>query len=329
MNDRAPIRGRWGLSRRTSLARRDTNLELAGALLTGVILAFALLLLILARVNPEMGAGVRGAVADVLSPVTSVIMAPVRAARAAADGIGRHFSTVEKLRETEAELLAARRKLAESRAMAADLAEAEALLKLRRPERRLVVSAQASAISASGAARQATLAAGRRHGVQPRMPAIADAGLAGRVSDVGLISSRVMLVSDPNSRVPVKVERTGWTGIAAGSGDVDLLFLFDPASATDGLRPGDRLVTSGDGGLFPPGLPVAVITDAKANPPRARPVVRPAALGVLSVEAPWLPPAEPVSTPPAPDEADLPAPAPAPASSPSAAPGPVAGAARP
>jgi rod shape-determining protein MreC len=306
MNDRAPISGRWGSGRRTSFARRDLNLALAGALLTGVILAFALLLLILARVNPELGARVRGAVSDVLSPVTRLIMVPVNGVRALADRAGDHLDTVDKLRDTETALQAAERRLEESAAARARLLETEALLKLRRPERRLVVSAQASALSGSGAVRQATLAAGLRHGVQPRMPAIAAEGLAGRVTDVGLISARVMLLSDPNSRVPVRVERTGWTGIAAGTGEVDLLFLFDPASATDALRAGDRLVTSGDGGLFPPGLPVAIITDAGASPPRARPLVRPAALGVLSIEAPWLPPAEPVAAAPAADEPDQP-----------------------
>lgn len=327
MNDRAPISGRWGLSRRSSFARRDTNLALAGALLTGVILAFALLLLVLARVNPEQGARVRGAVADVLSPVTRVILAPVRAIRAAADGVADHFDTVDQLRAAEAEIEATRAQLAESAALRRRLAEAEGLLKLRRAERRLVASADASVVSASGAVRQATLAAGLRHGVRPRMPVIGAAGLAGRVTDVGLISSRVMLLSDPNSRVPVKVERTGWTGIAAGTGELELLFLFDPASATDSLQIGDRLVTSGDGGLFPPGLPVAVIVDPAANPPLAHPMVRPAALGTLSVEAPWLPPPEPIAAAPAaaePDRVPVPA-APAPATLSSA---PAAGAAR-
>jgi rod shape-determining protein MreC len=64
------------------------------------------------------------------------------------------------------------------------------------------------------------------------------------------------------------------------------------------LRAGDRLVTSGDGGIFPPGVPVAVVTDAAGAPPRARPIARPDGLGYVIVERPYLPPV--ATTPQAP-----------------------------
>lgn len=317
MNERAPISGRLAAGRRSSFARRDTNLKLVGALVSGVVLAFALLLLVLARVDPDQGTRVRGAVVDLLSPVIRVVSLPVKAVRAGAATVRAHLEVVERNRLLEAEIEAARAEAAKARALAEEIARLDALLSLRRPERRLVASGVASAASGSASARLATLSVGYRDGVRPRMPVIAPEGLAGRIQDVGLTASRVMLVSDANSRVPVRVERTGWTGIAQGTGAVDLLFEYDPASATDRLRIGDRLLTSGDGGLFPPGIPVAVIVDAEANPPRARPFVRPSALGAMAVEAPWLPPPELTPADPAPDEADLP-PAPAPSAAPAA-----------
>ena len=84
------------------------------------------------------------------------------------------------------------------------------------------------------------------------MPVIASGGLAGRVTDVGQGASRMMLLADADSRIPVKVLRTGWTGLAVGTGGTLLDFQFDIASGSDRIRVGDRLVTSGDGGLFPP-----------------------------------------------------------------------------
>ena len=318
MNDRAPIGGRWGFQRRSSFARRDANLALAGALVSGALIAFALLLLVLARVDPLMGTRARGAVLDLLSPVIAIVTLPVKAVRAVATTVDEHLGVVRENRALRAGLPAARERAARSTARARDIRRLEQLLPLRGPERRLVASGMASASAATGAQRTATISVGRSDGVRPRMPVIGPSGLAGRVTDVGLGSARGMLVSDGNSRDPARLERTGWTGIAAGTGAIDLPFQFDPASGTDRIRVGDRLVTSGDGGLFPPGLPVAVIVDATANPPRARPFVTPGALTSVSVEAPWLPPPEPVPTDPAPDEADRPLPPQAPAAAASA-----------
>ncbi|WP_448582380.1 rod shape-determining protein MreC [Thermaurantiacus sp.] len=320
MNDRAPLGNRIGVVRRTSFARRDFNLALIGALVSGVIVAFAILLLILARVDPTQGARARGVVLDVLSPAIALVRAPVAGLRTLADRLSDHFRLVERNRALEAELAAARAAAARSAELEAEVARLDALLKLRRPERRLVASGLASASAASSSARTATVSVGRRHGVRPRMPVLASEGLAGRITDTGLVASRMLLLTDPSSRVPVRVERLGWTGIAQGTGGADLLFQHDPQPGGVPLAVGDRLVTSGDGGLFPPGIPVAVITDIEASPPRARPVVRPSALGPVSVEAPWLPPAEPVPTRPAADEPDLPRPPAGPAPAPGEAP---------
>lgn len=312
MKDRPPIGSGWGVARRTSFARRERNLALVRGLAAGALLGVGLVLLLLARVAPETGARLRGATADLLSPLVQAVVAPVRALERVRDALDRHIRTVERLRAAEAELARLRQAAGAARIQRERLAELEALLHVRRAERRLVVTAEAAALAAHGGTRQAVLAAGWRDGVRPRMPAIAPQGLAGRVTDVGLVASRVLLLSDPNSRVPVRVERTGLPGIAAGTGGADLRFLYDPVADLDPPRVGDRLVTSGDGGLFPPGLPVGVVVDAGVHPPRVRPFVRPGALGVLAIEAPWLPPAPPLAVPPAPDEPDQAPPARAP-----------------
>lgn len=302
--NRLPPPNRLRPARRTSFARRDSNLALLGALFAGVVIAFALLMLLLQRVNPDLGTRMRGATADALSPLISVAMAPVEGVRRLGTLIGDHMDVVDKNRELEAELKAAQRRAAETERLASELDRMEALLALRRPERRLVASAVASAVSAEAGQRQAILSAGLSDGVKPRMPVIASGGLAGRVTDVGQGASRMMLLTDADSRIPVKVLRTGWTGLAVGTGGTLLDFQFDIASGSDKIRVGDRLVTSGDGGLFPPGIPVAVIIDAEANPPRARPLANPTGLGTVMIEAPWLPPPSFVAVPPAAPEAD-------------------------
>lgn len=299
-------------ARRTSFARRDSNLALLGALFAGVVLAFALLLLLLQRVNPELGARMRGATADALSPVISVARAPVEGVRRIGAAIGEHRNVVAENRRLKAELATAEARAAETAKLAAEVKRMDALVGLKRPERRLVASAVASAVSAGAGQRQAIISAGLNDGVRPRMPVIAAEGLAGRVTEVGRGAARMMLLTDADSRVPVKVLRTGWTGLAVGTGGTLMEFQFDIASGTDRIRVGDRLVTSGDGGLYPPGVPVGVIVDADSNPPRARPLANPTGLGAVMVEAPWLAPPAIVAAAPAPGERDLPvAPAPA------------------
>ena len=296
---------RFRASRRTSFARRDSNLALLGAVLAGVVLAFALLLLAVQRVNPELGSRIRGATADALSPLISVARAPVEAGRRVGDTVREHLRVVERNAALETQLKSATERASKSELLAAEVKRLEALIALKRPERRVVASGVSAAnMSAVAGQRDAIISAGLSDGVHPRMPVIAADGLAGRVTDVGMGASRMMLLTDGDSRVPVRVLRTGWTGLAVGTGGTLLEFQYDIASGSDKIRVGDRLVTSGDGGLFPPGVPVAVIIDAETNPPRARPLANPTGLGPVMVEAPWLAPPTFVAAPPAAAEAD-------------------------
>jgi len=291
--------------RRTSFARRDSNLALLGALVSGVILAFALLLLVIQRVNPEQGSRMRGATLDALSPLISVARAPADAIRGIGGFFSDHWRVVQANRRLEAELAAASVRADKADVLALELKRLELLIGLRRPERRLVASGVASSASATAGLRSATISVGATDGVRPRMPVIASDGLAGRVTDTGRGAARIMLLTDANSRVPVKVVRNGWAGLAVGTGGTLLDFAYDIVSGTDALRVGDRLVTSGDGGLFPPGIPVAVIVRIDQNPPRARPLANPAGLGPIMVEAPWLPAPALVPATAAPSEPDL------------------------
>ncbi|MFA7439363.1 MAG: rod shape-determining protein MreC [Sphingomonadaceae bacterium] len=298
-------------ARRRGFARRDSNLALLAALFTGIILALAVLLLVLQRVNPALGQQVRGAMVDALQPLLSVAHAPVAAARDIGDTIGAHWRLVDKNAALEAELAENRAAVARTRLLEQQVRELEALIGLRRPERRVVAATVAAAAPAVAARRTAIIGAGLKAGVRPRMPVIAADGLAGRVTEVGQNAARIMLLTDANSRVPVKVMRTGWTGLAIGTGGTLLEFSYDIASGSDRIRVGDRLVTSGDGGLYPPGIPVAVIIDARASPPRARALANPTGLGAVIVEASWLAPPEILPVSPAIPEADVPASAPA------------------
>lgn len=101
---------------------------------------------------------------------------------------------------------------------------------------------------------------GTRFGVHPQQPVLDANGVVGQVFRALPFSSEIMLITDPNHAIPVQVNRNGLLTIAVGSGQLNKLNLpFLPNNAD--IRPGDLLITSGLGGTFPSGYPVAVVDD--------------------------------------------------------------------
>jgi rod shape-determining protein MreC len=98
--------------------------------------------------------------------------------------------------------------------------------------------------------------AGSEHGVAIGNPVMSDHGLVGRVVGVTHGASRVLLLTDMSSRTPVMVERTNARAILTGDGGADPKMAY--LRGVDPLKVGDRVLTSGDGGVFPRGLPVGV-----------------------------------------------------------------------
>ena len=89
--------------------------------------------------------------------------------------------------------------------------------------------------------------------------ALVDAsGVVGQVIETGLTTSQAILISDPDHTLPVVVNRNGLRTVAFGTGEYDRLDLPFLTNNAD-IRPGDLLVTSGLGGAFPAGYPVAVV----------------------------------------------------------------------
>lgn len=100
---------------------------------------------------------------------------------------------------------------------------------------------------------------GRDAGVYIGQAVIDARGLVGQVIEVSAYFSRVMLITDSTHAVPVQVNRNGVRAIAEGTGMIDELTLSHVASTMD-IKVGDLLITSGLGGTFPTGYPVAVVT---------------------------------------------------------------------
>jgi len=125
---------------------------------------------------------------------------------------------------------------------------------------------------------------GAVNGVFKGQAVLDDKGLIGQTTYVGPWSAEVILITDPEHAVPVRIERTGLRTIAVGAGDTTSLALpYLPANAD--ISSGDLLVTSGLGGVFPEGYPVARVTEVHRDAVQPLAQVRAAPLAHLDSDS--------------------------------------------
>ena len=115
---------------------------------------------------------------------------------------------------------------------------------------------------------QVVINKGELHDIYPGQPLVDADGVMGQIVHAGPYSSTAILITDTAHAIPVQVNRNGLRSIALGSGSIDRLELpYIPNSAD--IRPGDLLITSGLGGHFPPGYPVATVVAVQNDPGNA------------------------------------------------------------
>lgn len=125
---------------------------------------------------------------------------------------------------------------------------------------------------------------GAANGVFAAQAVLDDKGLIGQTTHIGPWSAEVILITDPEHAVPVRVERTGLRTIAVGAGDATSLALpYLPGNAD--IRAGDLLVTSGLGGVFPEGYPVARVTEVHRDSVQPLAQVRAAPLAHIDTDS--------------------------------------------
>ena len=272
--------------RRSTAMRREQNLALVGAVVSGAVIATGLLLVVVARVNPDGAARMRGVMLDLVTPVWSVVRAPFDGVGRAADWASDYLGAVDRNRRLAAELIVARAELQRAAADRRTLATLKRLDKVADPARTLIGTVRIVSATSGSVVRSAMIAAGRRDRVIPGLPVIGADGLIGRTIEAGSISARVLLLTDPASRIPVIIVRTGQAALVVGT-NRPLLELRDKVGADLPLRAGDRLVTSGDGGVFPPGVPVGTIIGPQ-EPVQVRPAAHPVGAAYVRIEAAYM-----------------------------------------
>ena len=275
-------------NRRPGFSRRAQYGLFLGYVIAVAGILFAVLLLVIARVDPQGFSTLRGAALDATAPVSSGGRSVVRLFTGGGQSIGDYFSAAAKNAELRRELAASRRRLVEARAIEFENRRLRRLLKLSETVSSPVTTARIVGSTLDSSRRLATLSAGSSDGVRPGQPVRAPEGLIGRILETGRWASRVLLITDGGSNVPVQLVRNGTPAIASGRGDglIDLKTLEVGESP---FKRGDIVVTSGIGGVYPPLVPVAVVVRANRDATVARPLADPARIDFAIVETIYQP----------------------------------------
>ena len=182
----------------------------------------------------------------------------------------------------------ARIRLKEAEAVRQENVRLKALLGFRESEIKPVAVARLVGSSASSTRRFAYLGAGRDQGVRVGMPVRSPRGIVGRVLEVGEDSSRVLLLADSESVIPVRRSRDKVVAFAEGRGDGRLRIRLINLGINP-LKKGDVFVTSGAGGYYQPGIAVAILQQITPDGGIAAVISDPAATDFVAVDPIWQP----------------------------------------
>jgi rod shape-determining protein MreC len=273
---------RPGWSRRAQYSLFFSFLAVVAGLVVGLIL------LMLSLVAPQSYATVRGAALDATAPISGALNEVASTVTGLASGAGDYWDAASQNGELKRERAALMRRMVEARAILEENQQLKAALQLRDRSRDAVAAGRVVGSSFESPRRFAIISVGRSDGVQIGMPVRAPEGLIGRIIDAGATASRVLLVSDRANIIPARILKGGQPVISTGRGDgtIDVRPL---EVGKNPFEPGDIIVTSGTGGLYPPLIPIAKVIRLDDDGAIALPIADPSRVSFAIVEPPYEP----------------------------------------
>lgn len=206
---------------------------------------------------------------DMVSPMVDVLVVPARAIAGVYDyfrGLKNVYKDNQALREENKRLLSLYDK---SKVLEVENKLLSNLLNYVPPADAKYMTARVVAEEGDGFSHSVIAYTNGLESVHKGQVALGERGVVGRVDRVGKMYSKVILITDINSKIPVMVERTRVRGILAGDNTPNPKMVFIPLDAE--LNVGDRIITSGVAGVFPPGLPVGRVSSIEKNNVKIKP----------------------------------------------------------
>lgn len=268
--------------RHSSFSKRAQYTLFTGYIAAGVGTLAGALLLALSLWQPQFLSGLRGTAQDAALPATSTVAAARTESKGLIATVRGYLRAGSQNAALKREVEIARIRLKEAEAVKQENARLKTLLGIRDGEVRPVAIARLVGSTAASTRRFAYLGAGSAQGVTVGMPVVSPRGVVGRILEVGRNSSRVLLLLDSESVLPVRRSNDDLVAFAEGRGD-SLLRIKLINLGLNPLKVGDLFLTSGAGGYYQPGSAVAILTEKTADGGLARVVSDPAATDFVAV----------------------------------------------
>ncbi|WP_052071712.1 rod shape-determining protein MreC [Sphingopyxis sp. MWB1] len=250
--------------------------------------AAGLLLAILSVADPIGFAQLRVAAQELAAPVARVTRSVTGSISGIDDAVSAYVRAGSQNRRLRRELAETRRQLVETSALHEENRQLKALLKLEETGKTAIANGYLLTSTSTSSRRIALLSIGRNRGIEAGQPVRGADGLIGRILSAGPTTSQVLLLTDVDNIVPVRRARDGLPALSSGhgNGNLDIRTLN---IANNPFKPGDILVTSGTGGLYPPNIPVAIVVRRQDDGALARPLADPGKVDAVSVLRPYTP----------------------------------------
>ncbi|MEQ1497017.1 MAG: rod shape-determining protein MreC [Novosphingobium sp.] len=269
--------------RRPGYSRREQYGNFANYVVAFVGVGVGLILLAVSSGAEQRFAGLRTLAGDAGAPAANVAASARTGSIGLWDTLTGYFTKGADVAQLKHEVAEARVKLAEQDALREENARLKAILTLTEQDQKPVAITRLIGSTSSSTRRFAMIGAGSTHGVHVGMGVRSPLGLVGRVVEVGLISSRVLLITDTESTVPVRRASDGVQAYASGRGDGTIQIRLS-TTGVNPLKPGDAIVTTGSGGIYRPGEAVAVVVALTPDGALARPLSDPGQTDYVTVE---------------------------------------------
>jgi rod shape-determining protein MreC len=277
-----PVNRRTGHSKKAQYSAFTGYLVAAFGALAGAVF------LIVSLWRPDTFAPLRAEATDIAAPVGKAGAAGRAGGIGLIDTVTAYFRAGSQNARLRQQAQLAHVQLAETDALREENRELKALLKLDDEPVKPVAFARLVGSTSASTRRIAYLSAGRNQGVQQGMPVRAPNGLVGRVLEVGGSSARVLLLTDGASIVPVRRSTDQVVALAEGRADGTLRLRLINLGINP-LKRGDVFVTSGAGGIYRPGVAVAIVSELTRDGAIGRVLANPAATIYVAVDPPWAP----------------------------------------
>ena len=231
----------------------------------------AITLMILSQAEPRLIETVRVGVADTVAPIFSFFSRPAATIAEQFDELNGMLAVHERNERLEHDNAQLRKWQAVAEQLGYENEMFRRMLKVVPDQRAEFITARVIADSGGPFIHMVMVNAGETHGVRKGQAVVNHDGLVGRVLEVGKHTARILLLTDLNSRIPVVLEESRDRTILRGDNSPHPYLAF---LATDArVKAGDRIVTSGEGGMFPPALDVGIVSAVDKDRATVQPFV--------------------------------------------------------